>query len=106
MKAGLWELLCVLLPVPVSLDTSLCLPPSPASFPDTRHRHWAKPRELFQTLPCTQLRIAPSWVAPSRQPYRRRGWAGKMDFLLLSGLPHPSEAALRNNASIYTLKPR
>lgn len=29
-----------------------------------------------------------------------------MAFLLLSGLPHPGEAALRNNAAIYTLKPR
>lgn len=65
MKAGLWGLLRVLLPVPVTLDT-LVLPPSPASFPDTtRHRHRAKPGELFEMLPCTLLQIAPSWVALS-----------------------------------------
>lgn len=105
MKAGLWGLLRMLLPVPVALDASLFLPLSPVSLPSTRHRHRAKPCELFETLPCTRLRIAPSWIAPSRQPCQW-GWAGKMDFLLLSRLPHPSEAALRNNAAIYTLKPR
>lgn len=55
----------VLLPVPVALDTSLCLSPRPASFPDTRRCHRANRRELLETLPCTQLQIAPSWIAPS-----------------------------------------
>lgn len=89
-------LLHVPLPVPVTLNT-LCLPPSPANFLDTRHCHWAKPRELFETLPCAQ-----SQIAPSCQCY----WPGKMYFFPLSGRLHPFEAALRNNASIYTLKPR
>lgn len=31
---------------PIALVASLCLPHSPASFLDTRHNHWAKPREL------------------------------------------------------------
>lgn len=90
------RLLHVPLPVPVTLNT-LCLPPSPANFPDTRHYHWAKPHELFETLPCTQSQIVPScqW-----------DWPGKMCFFPLSGLPQPIEAALRNNAAIYTLKPR
>lgn len=93
-------LLRVPLPVPVTLNTSPCLPPSPANFPDTRHHHQAKPRELFETLPCTQPQIAPSCQLCQRD------WPGKMYFLPLSGLPHPIEAALRNNAAIYTLKPR
>jgi len=104
-RRGLWGLLHVLLPVPVALDTCLCLPPSTASFPDTGHRHRAKPCELFEMLPCTGLRTAPSRIAPSPPP-RQWGRAGRMDFLLLSLLPHPSEAALRNNAAIYALKPR
>lgn len=79
-----YGLLHVLLPVPVVLDTYLCLPPSPTSFPDTRHHHWAKPWELFEMVPCAQLRIAPSWAAPSRQPCQG-GWAGKMDFLCYQG---------------------
>lgn len=57
--------LLVLLPVPVALDTSLCLSPRPASFPDTRRCHRANPRELLETLPCTRLQIGPSWIAPS-----------------------------------------
>lgn len=63
----------MLVPDPVPLDTSLCSPPSRASFPDTRHRHWAKPRELLELLPCAQLQIAASWIAPSRQPCRPGG---------------------------------
>lgn len=59
MKTGLWGLLHVLLPVPVALDTSLRLSPSPASFPDTKHHHWAKPHELFGML-LNYLRCCPA----------------------------------------------
>lgn len=85
-------LLHVPLPVPVTLNTS-CLPPSPASFLDSRHYHWAKPRELFEALPCTHPQASGTGL-------------GRCYFFPLSGLPHPTEAALRNNAAIYTLKPR
>lgn len=73
-------LLHVPLPVPVTLNTS-CLPPSPANFPDTRHCHWAKLRELFETLPCTQSQIPPSC---------RRYWPGKMYFFPYQGAHTPS----------------
>lgn len=52
LKGEDYGLFHIPLPVPVTLNTS-CLPPSPANFPDSRHYHWAKPRELFETLPCT-----------------------------------------------------
>lgn len=71
-------LLHVPLPVPVTLNTS-CLPPSPANFPDTRRYHWARPRELFETLPCTQSQIVPSC---------QRDWPGKM-FLPAIRAPTP-----------------
>lgn len=73
-------LLHVPLPVPVTLNTS-CLPPSPANFPNTRHCHWAKPREFFETLPCTQSQIPPSC---------QRYWPGKRYFFPYQGTHTPS----------------
>lgn len=54
------------------------------------------------------LRPAPdSTFLGSTLPAALPAGLGREDgFPVLSRLPHPGEAALRNNAAIYTLKPR